>query len=101
MDLLWKMTGWIYNWAERLWWNILVIWLEKYMLRPSLDLWLDVKTLQLYRTIDLEYIKEISNIEYKRENYDNKAGYKYKAKDKSCGRIGKYFIKDLEDYNIQ
>lgn len=49
----------------------------------------------------MEYVKEIPNIEYKRENYDNKAGYKYKIKDRSCGKIRKHLIEDLEDYNIQ
>lgn len=42
------------------------------MLRPGLDLWLDIKDLQLYKTISLEYVRDISDIGYKMKNYNNK-----------------------------
>lgn len=79
------MTGQIYNQAERFQHNISAIQLDKYISRPDSDLGLDVTNSQLYRTISLEYIKKVSSIKHKIENYNNKA--KYKTKDGSYKKI--------------
>lgn len=55
------------------------------MSKSGFDLWFNVKNLQLYKTESLEYVREISSIRYKIENYDNKA--KCEVKDKSCRRL--------------
>lgn len=46
-----------------------MIWLNRYTFRLSSDLWLDIKSLQLYKTVFLEYVKKISGIRYGIENY--------------------------------
>lgn len=55
------------------------------MSKPGFNLWFDVKNLQLYKTENLEYVREISSIRYKIESYDDKA--KCEAKDKCCKRL--------------
>lgn len=54
--------------------------------------------MQLYRAVVSEYIKEVFGIRYRIENYIDKP--KYKAKDKSCGKIRKHLIINLKEYNI-
>lgn len=78
----------------------MTVWLDGYILRPGLDLRLFIKNLQLYKTVSLEYIKEIFGIRYKITNYDNKPKYKYDTKDKICKKIKKHLIIDLKEYNI-
>lgn len=64
MGLLWGIISLVYNWAERPWYNVLAIWLNKCMSRPGSYLQLDVTNLQLCKTIGLEYIKKVSHIGY-------------------------------------
>lgn len=40
------------------------------MLSPGLDLQFNIKNLQLYRTINLEYIREISGTDYEIEKLE-------------------------------
>lgn len=61
-------------------------------------MWLDVKDLQLGRTVGFEHIREVFDIEYSIKNYDDKA--KYKTEHESCRKIKKHLILDLEKYNI-
>lgn len=68
-------------------------------MRLGLDLRLDIKHLQLYSAIGSEYIKQVSDIRYGKENYDDKANGK--VKEQSCERTRRYLIISLEDYNIQ
>lgn len=49
--------------------NVLTAWFYKWILRPGFEFWFDVKHLQLCKTIDLKYLKEIFDIRYKIENY--------------------------------
>lgn len=49
--------------------------------RLGSNLWLEINNLQLYRTINFEYVRKQFDIRYKIKNYHNKATYK--AKDKS------------------
>lgn len=56
--------------------------------------------MQLCRTIVLKYINEIFDVNYKIENYDNKAKHKYKVKERSYEKTKKYIITGLEKYNI-
>lgn len=46
-----------------------------------------------------EYVRVVSGIEYKIKNYNDKI--KYENKDRSCGKIKRHLIVDLEKYNIQ
>lgn len=62
---------------------------------------LDIKNLQLYKTVDFEYIKDILSFEYKNVNYSDKTECKYDAKDKSCRKIKKRLILSFDKYNIQ
>lgn len=59
---------------------------------------LDANNQQLYRVMGKEYVRKIFAVKYKVENYDNKI--KYKAKNKSCGKIKKHLIVSLKKYNI-
>lgn len=60
--MLWEITGQIYDWDKKLWYDALVVWLEKYMIIPGLDFWLDMKDLQLYKAVDPKYIKDVFDI---------------------------------------
>lgn len=93
------MTGWIYNWARTLWYDVLVVWLDRYMSKPSSDFWLKVKKLQLCNILDWDYIREIFSIRYGTENYDNKV--RYKAVYGGCRKIRRHLIVGLKEYNIQ
>lgn len=48
----------------------------------------------------MEYVKKILGVKYEIKNYENKAKYKYEAKDKSCEKIRRYLIVGLEKYII-
>lgn len=62
-----------------------MVWFDWYILRLDSDLWLDIKNIQLCRAEDFNYVREISHIRYKIENYNDKA--KCKTKDRSCKRL--------------
>lgn len=69
------------------------------MLRPGSDIWLDIKNIQLSRTWDLEYVREITSMKYSIENYVmTKLNTKLKIE---LWKIKKYLIIGLEKYNIQ
>lgn len=68
------------------------------MSKPSLDLWLDVKNLQLYRAISSKYVREVSDVRYGIENNDDKS--KCKLEYRSCKQIRRYLIIGLKRYNI-
>lgn len=53
--------------------------------RLGTNLWLDIRDLQLYKTVSPEYIREVSCIIYKIENYNDKT--KYKTKDTNYERL--------------
>lgn len=71
------MMGQMYNKVGRPLCNALAVWLDKCTSKLGSDLWLNVKNLHLYRAIDLEYVRKVSNIGYKIENYNDKTKYKY------------------------
>lgn len=79
--------------------NTLAVWFNGCILRLSSDLRLDLKNLRLYKIIGLEYVRKISDVGYRIENYNDEA--EYKAKDRSCKKIRKYLIISLKKYNIQ
>lgn len=92
------MMDQVYNWVKKAWCNILAIWLDKYMSKLGSDLWLDIRNLQLYKAVGLNYVREIFGIKYEIKKYDNKT--KCKTKNKSCGRIKRHLIIGLKEYNI-
>lgn len=55
----------------------------------------------MYRTVNLEYIGEISNIRYGLKNYDDKVKCKCETEDESYKRIKKHLIVVLKEYNTQ
>lgn len=63
-----------------------------------MGLWLDIKNLQLCKTINLDNIREVFDVKYAMEIYDDKP--KYKVKDKSCEKITGYLIMGFTKYNI-
>lgn len=54
----------------------------------------------LYRAIDSEYIRKVSDIRYEIENYNDKAKGKYKVENRSYGRIRRHLIIGLKEYII-
>lgn len=69
------------------------------MLRPGSDFGLNLRNLQLYRVVGLEYVREVFGIEYKIENYDNKV--ECEVENKGCKKIERSLIVNLEEYNIK
>lgn len=69
------------------------------MSKPSSDLWLDIRNLQLCRAVSLKYIKKISSARYGIENYDDKTKYKCESKDRSYKKIKKHMIISLKKHN--
>lgn len=61
-------------------------------------MWLNVKNLQLSRTVSSAYLKKRCDIKYEIENYNDKI--KYKVKDGNCERIRIHLIISFEKYNI-
>lgn len=70
------------------------------MSKPDTDLWLNIWNLQLYEAISLEYVREVSGLEYGIKNYDDEVKCEYEARHKSCERIKKHLIVGLKKYNI-
>lgn len=89
----------VYDQEKKLWCNILVFLVDKSMTRPGSDLWFDGRDLQLYRTKYPEYVREISCIKYKINNYNNNA--QCEIKNRKYRKIKRHLTIGLEEYNIQ
>lgn len=79
--------------------DTLIVWLDRCISKLGSNLWLGVKNMQLCKVVGSKYIRGVSDKKYKMENYDDKT--KCKAKDWSCGKMRKYLIVYLKEYNIQ